>query len=184
MIIDNTDRLVAVRVKAERDRRGWALATLSERSGVSKAMLSKVERDEASPTIMILVRIATAFGQTLAEFITPPSKHALLRAHEQPRWRDPTSGLARCQIFQSADNPMELVEATLSPGASVAFPASTFMLVREVVWLLDGRLEIREGDRISNLKAGDRLEFGPPADTEFRNPGKVRCRYLVAVLRQ
>ena len=184
MIIDDADHLIAMRVKAERDRRNWSLATLSERSGVSKAMLSKIEREEVSPTITILVRIASAFGQTVAGFMTPSSKKALLPALEQPRWRDPASGYVRRQIFQSADNPLELIEATLPPSASVGFPASSYVHIRNVVWLLDGRLEIREGERVSNLKVGDRLEFGSPADTEFRNPGKVACRYLIALLRQ
>ena len=186
-IIDDTytDHRIALRVKAERERRGWSLAELSERSDVSKAMLSKIEREEVSPSAVILSRVATAFGHTLAELLASAQpRAALLRAREQPRWRDPASGYVRCQIFQSADNPMELIEVVLPPGAHVGFPSSAYTLIRQVVWLLSGRLEIREGDRISALKPGDRLEFGPPADSEFRNPGEIACRYLVALLRR
>jgi transcriptional regulator with XRE-family HTH domain len=186
IIVDDTGNRIAVRVRAERERRGWSLADLSVRSDVSKAMLSKIEREEVSPTAVILSRIATAFGHTLAEMLasTEPKAPELLRAREQPRWRDPASGYVRCQVFQSTDNPMELVEVILPPGARVGFPSSAYTLIRQVVWLLSGRLELRQGDKVSALKPGDRLEFGPPADSEFHNPSDAACRYLVAVLRR
>jgi hypothetical protein len=107
-----------------------------------------------------------------------------LRESKQPRWRDPGSGYLRRQIFQSAQNPLELVEVNLPAGAKVGFPASSYALIRQVVWLLSGHLEIREGEAVYALGPGDRLEFGPPADSEFRNTGEHSCRYVVALVRQ
>jgi transcriptional regulator with XRE-family HTH domain len=185
IIVDDPAAQIARRVKAERERHGWSLGELSDRSSVSKAMLSKIEREEVSATAVILARVATAFGLTLAEFLAPPAAaERLLRARDQPRWRDPATGYLRTQIFQSAENPMELVEVTLPPGARVALPSSSYTLIRQIVWLISGRLNIREGAAVSSLKPGDRLEFGPPADSEFHNPGDAACRYVVAVLRR
>ncbi len=186
ILVDNPAKQIAERLAAERQRRGWSLAELGERCGVSRAMLSKIERQEASPTATILARIATAFGQTLAALLEPPAgaPSNLLRSPEQPRWQDPASGYVRRQVFQNAQNPLELVEVHLPPGAHVSFPASSYAFIRQVVWLLGGRLEIREGAKVSRLEAGDRLEFGPPADSEFRNPGEKTARYLVALVRQ
>src|SRR6267378_737702 len=64
-IVDDPTALIAGRIRQERERRGWPLAELAERSGVSRAMISKVERCEASPTATILVRLASAFDLTL-----------------------------------------------------------------------------------------------------------------------
>lgn len=185
-IVDEVGPQIAARVKAERERQSWSLADLAERSGVSKAMLSKIERQETSPTAVILLRIATAFGHTLAEFLSPPSTQPtqLLRAAEQPTWRDPASHYVRRQVFQSPENPMELVEVHLPAGARVALPAASYTLIRQVVWVLSGTLTLRRGTHTEVLKKGDRLEFGPPEDTEFRNAGDKDCRYLVAVLRR
>jgi len=185
-IIDDPARQIAERVAAERSRRGWSLAELGERSGVSKAMLSKIEREEVSPTASILARIATAFGQTLAGLLEPPPGEPakLLRGREQPRWQDPASGYVRRQVFQSAQNPLELVDVHLPAGARVAFPASSYAFIRQVAWLLSGRLEIHEGNETFALAPGDRFEFGTPADSEFRNPGDKPARYLVALVRQ
>jgi len=186
IIMDDTAKQIAGHVAAERKRRSWSLAELSERSGVSKAMLSKIEREEVSPTASILARIATAYGQTLAGLLEPPARQSmkLLRGREQPRWQDPASGYVRKQVFQSAQNPLELVDVHLPARARVAFPAASYAFIRQVVWLLSGRLEIREGEEAFVLEAGDRLEFGSPADSEFRNPGEKPAHYLVALVRQ
>jgi len=184
-ILDDTSAQLALRVRAERTGHRWSLAELAGRSGVSKAMLSKIEREEVSPTAAVLVRIAGAFNLTLAGLVAPATgkPQQVLRASEQPRWQDPGTGYIRRQIFQSAENPMELVEVELPSGAHVAFPASSYSVVRRVLWLIAGRLEIHENKTVFALQTGDRMEFGPPSDTEFRNPSAKPCRYLLAQLR-
>jgi transcriptional regulator with XRE-family HTH domain/GNAT superfamily N-acetyltransferase len=124
IIVDDPSTQIAERISTEREQRGWSLADLSERSGVSKAMLSKIEREEASPTATILTRIATAFELTLAGLLENPGKTParLSRRREQPRWQDPATGYVRQQVFQNAQNPLELVEVHLPPGARVALP--------------------------------------------------------------
>lgn len=187
IIVDNDPATqIAARVGSEREKREWSLAELAERSGVSKAMLSKIEREEVSPTAAILARIATAFGLTLAGLLDAgvQEPERLLQAKDQPHWRDPASGYLRRQVFQSGRNPLELVEVHFPPGAHVSFPKSSYAFIRQVVWVLSGGLEIRDGRERYALGPGDRLEFGPPADSEFRNPTQRPCRYLVAVVRQ
>lgn len=186
IIVDDPSSQIAARVSAERERRGWSLAELAERSGVSKAMLSKIEREEVSPTAVILVRIAAAFGLTIAGLLSAQSDEPkrLLRAKDQPRWKDPATGYVRRQVFQGANNPLELVEVQLPPGARVALPRSAYTFIRQVIWVIGGQLEIRDGRESYTLASGDRLEFGPPADSEFRNRSDKPCRYLVALVRQ
>lgn len=176
---------LAQRIGEQRARRGWSLAELSERSGVSRSMLSKIERQEASPTATILLRIASAFDITLAELMTlGAAAPRLLRAADQPAWTDPASGYHRRQVYLSAALPLELVEVELPAGASVAAPSASYALIRQVLWVLEGAVTIAEGGVETRLEAGDRLEFGPPSDVVFRNPGARAARYLVAVLRQ
>ena len=185
-IVEDIDSRIAARIAAERERRGWSLAELAERSGVSKAMLSRIEREETSPTAALLARIAAAFGLTLAQLLEParaPVKR-LLRKAEQARWRDPATGYVRRQVFQSASVPLELVEVELPAGARVRFPAWSYENTGHVVWLLRGALDIREGSQTHRLSAGDRVQFGPPQETEYFNPGDAPCRYLVVLIRQ
>src|SRR5258705_13409711 len=108
-IEDTAGTALARRIRREREARGWSLAGLAERAGVSKAMLSKIERAEASPTAATLARIATAYGLTMAAlFEQTPERSRLLRAKDQPIWRDPKTSYLRRQVFLSQSNPLEL----------------------------------------------------------------------------
>lgn len=179
------DAALAERVRLERDLRGWSLTELAGRSGVSRAMLSKIERGEASPTATLLVRLAGAFDLTLAGLIARAERigDRLARRGEQPVWRDPASGYLRRQIFERADHPVELVRIDLPAGSRVGLPASSYARIRQVVWVLDGDLVIEEAGVRHELTAGDCLGFGPPADTTFANESDRLCAYLVAIAR-
>jgi transcriptional regulator with XRE-family HTH domain len=183
--MDNTSALLAERLRKERADKRWSLAEVAERSGISKAMLSKIERAEVSPTAAVLARVAAAFGLTLAQFLTPaqgPSKR-LLSAREQPRWKDPGTGYTRKQIFIDAQTGLEVVEVGLPPGVSASFPADVYQRLGQVAWVISGKLTIVEGQQTHELRAGVRLEFGAPAEVTYRNAGSRPCRYLIALLR-
>src|SRR5690349_13963530 len=87
-LIDGPSAQIARRVRLERDMRSWSLADLAERSGVSKATISKIEREEVSPTAVVLVRLAGAFDLTLAGLLLRAEGEGkrLSRAAEQPLW--------------------------------------------------------------------------------------------------
>lgn len=57
------------RVKKLRDDRGWSLQELATASGVSRSMLSEIERERANPTLSVTYRIARAFGLSLQDLI-------------------------------------------------------------------------------------------------------------------
>ncbi|MCC8978206.1 helix-turn-helix domain-containing protein [Bradyrhizobium acaciae] len=185
IIEDKADEALGRRVRAEREGRGWSLAELAGRAGVSKAMLSKIERAEASPTAATLSRIATAYGLTMAAlFEVASATSRLQRAQDQPVWRDPKAAYLRRQVFLHPANPLELVEVELPARQEAGFPASAYHLVRQVVWVISGRLTLMEGTERHELAAGDRVELGPPSDIVFRNETAQPCRYLVAIVRR
>jgi transcriptional regulator with XRE-family HTH domain len=182
---DPTPR-IARRLRGERESRGWSLSDLAARSGVSKAMISKVEREEASPTAAILGRLSAAFQLTLATLLARAESDdgRLVRANDQPRWRDPETKYLRRQIFARPRSPLELVEIELPAGKKVSFPAGSYAFIRQLVWVTRGRLAIQEGGERHELRTGDCLEFGAPADSSFANESKAACRYVVALVRQ
>lgn len=176
---------IAVRIRQERGQRGWSLADLADRSGVSKAMLSAIERGETSPTAVLLVRIATAFEMTLSSLIAQAelSGAALVREAEQPVWADPETGYVRRHLSPATDMPLELVRVELPVGASVSLPASAYAFIRQQIWLIEGRLDFIEGDVVHAMKAGDCLALGSPSDNTFHAPGPETAVYLVALIR-
>jgi transcriptional regulator with XRE-family HTH domain len=185
--IENDPTLpIAARIRAEREARTWSLAELAQRSGVSKAMISKIERAEASPTAALLGRLSGAFGLTLSTLLARAEggEGRLVRTAEQPVWRDPATGYLRRQVLGSAELPLELTEVELPAGAVVSFPAASYAFMRQVIWMLDGDLVFLEGGERHVLAPGDCLQLGAPRDCSFRNEGRRPCRYLVAVLRR
>jgi transcriptional regulator with XRE-family HTH domain len=184
-IVDDLGQRLAQRLRLERDSRGWSLAELAERSGVSKATISKIERAEASPTAVVLVRLATAFDLTLAGLLLRAEGEGkrLSHAGEQPVWRDPETGYVRRQVFARPDHPVEIVEVELPARQQVTLPASSFARIRQLVWVRSGSLVISEMGERHALGAGDCLGFGPPADTTFANETSAPCVYVIALAR-
>ncbi len=116
-LLDNDGARLARRLRLERDARGWSLADLAARSGVSKATISKIERQDVSPTAVILVRLAGAFDLTLAGLLlrAEGERGRLARAADQPIWRDPETGYVRKQIFARPDHPVEVARKSSCP---------------------------------------------------------------------
>jgi transcriptional regulator with XRE-family HTH domain len=189
-IVDNElDTRIAARILAERGSRGWSLEELAQRSGVSRAMISKVERGESSPTTALLGRLSSAFGLTLSQLLARAEQggvRLLNRAADQERWRDPESGFERSALTPPGSaSPLELVWGELPAKAAVDYPAAAFSFIEDQqVVVVAGRLAFTQGAQEYQLRAGDCLRLGPPADCRFENPGGTPCRYLVAVLRR
>lgn len=173
------------RIRSERLARQWSLEDLSERSGVSRAMLSRIERRESSPTAELLVRIAAAFTMTLSTLIARAEGESgsIARRADQRRWVDPATGYERRHLSPPDETAVDLVEVALPAGAEVAFPADSYAFISQQIWLIDGRLDFHEGSVVHRLEAGDCLRLGQPADCRFVAPGPGGARYLVAVRR-
>ena len=180
------DERLADHLTIEREHRGWSVADLAERSGVSRAMISKIERGEAKPTASLLSRIAGAFGLPLSILLArvEATHSRVSKASAQTRWTDPETGYVRLAISPPSDPMLQLTEIELPVGARVAFPASTFTFSHQQILVLDGRLTLHEGSEVRDLGAGDCVAFGPPSACVFENNTRKVCRYLVALVRR
>ena len=184
-IANDISSTIGRRIHAERVLRDWSLAELADRSDVSKAMLSTIERGKTSPTAALLVRIAAAFGMTLSTLIARAELQGggLLRESDQPLWRDPATGYIRRHLSPVSDMPLELVRVQLPAGARVSFPAASYAFIKQQMWLISGRLEFTEGDVVHTLEPGDCLALGAPNDCTFHAVGPNPADYLVALVR-
>ena len=189
-IVDTTSSQLAQRIRLERGTRGWSQAELSERSSVARATISKIEREEMSPTATLLVRLAGAFDLTLAGLLLRAEQGAegegqrLTRAAQQPVWRDPETGYLRRQIFIHPEHPLELVQIELPTAVRVTLPASSYVHIRQVIWVRSGELTILEDGEKYLLSAGDCLGFGPPSEVTLANESDQSCTYLVTLARR
>jgi transcriptional regulator with XRE-family HTH domain len=173
---------LAATLQAARLGRELSVNALADRSGVSRAMIGKIERGEAQPTAALLGRLIGPLGLTMSELFTrvESPRDRLVRRGDQPLWTDPETGYRR-RAVSPPDGHLQLVEVELPPGRSVSYPPDPFVLTHHQIWVLDGRLLFLEGDIGHDLATGDCLELGPPQACTYTNPGKTTVRYLVAL---
>lgn len=179
----NIDMLIATRLLALRQAQALSLAELAERSGVSKAMISKVERAQSSPTAVLLGRLAAGLGVPLAQLLTEEKEQPqrLRTRAEQEIWRDPKAGYLRRQVAERhAGSGVELVEVELPRSAQVDYPRWSGKPYRQCLWMLEGVLRVDYGDERFELAPGDCLDFGVDRPLVFKALGRTACRYLLA----
>lgn len=186
MVSDPLTARLAATVRATRASRDMSVAALAERSGVSRAMIGKIERGEVQPTAALLGRLSAALGSTLSELIARAEgdDRRLVRAAEQTVWVDPDSGYRRRAVSPPHGGPLELVEVELPAGARIPMPAGAYSFTHHQIWVIEGHLRFHEGDEVHELDAGDCLQLGQPAPCAYVNPTKRPCRYLVALVKR
>ena len=186
----NLDTLLAQRIRTLRKQRAYALDTLAELSGVSRSMISLIERAETSATAMVLNKLADALGVSLASlFAEETAEQAaspLARHGTQPVWQDPGSGYLRRQLSPPGfATPIELAEVTFLPGQSVTFDNALRSIVTyQQIWLLSGEMHITAAGQCWQLQAGDCLAITLGQQIVFHNPAANPARYLVALCAQ
>ncbi len=186
-VASDLNQRIAARVRSLRDAHALSLEALAAKSGVSRSMISLIERGETSPTAVVLERLATGLGVTLASLFDSPVDPAhtgpVARRENQPEWRDPASGYVRRDISPpGVPQPMRIVEVHFPPRASVAFEnVARGAPVYQQIWVLEGKMEVTVGEECYRLRLGDCLamQYGRP--TMFHNPTRSRARYAVVI---
>jgi transcriptional regulator with XRE-family HTH domain len=175
---------IALRLNALRSEAGLSLEALAERSGVSKSMISLIERAETSATAVVLDRIAAALGCSLTAFFEgdETSPDPLSRRAAQSTWRDPESGYVRRMLSPPHfDSPIDLIEVTFPAGARVAYAATHGRDLHQQIWIVSGAMDIQVGDTTYSLAAGDCLATKVGEPIVYTNPHAKEARYLVAL---
>jgi transcriptional regulator with XRE-family HTH domain len=179
------ERRIARRLGQLRAERGWSLETLAERTGISRATLSRVERSELSPTAAMLGKLCTVHGRTLSRLMAEVETRTpnLVPGREQPEWRDPESGYRRRAVSPPAPGLRgELVEVRRPVGASVSFDSSPVAGLEHHLWMLEGSITVEVEGSSFSLRAGDCLRYVLAGPSRFRGMGKREARYLVAIV--
>ena len=184
MTSNELDAAIARRVQSLRQARGLSLAALAQASGVSKAMLSRVENAQSSATAALLGRVAAGLGVPLSQLLLPPEpeQQRLHRRTEQALWRDPDLGYRRRQVAaHDAATGVELVEVELPRRTRVSYPRWQGRPYAQRLWLLEGQLQVDWGAERFELVAGDCLDLVVDRELVFKCVGEAGCRYLLVI---
>jgi transcriptional regulator with XRE-family HTH domain len=176
---------IAARVRDLRTRRNLSLQALASRCDVSRSMLSLVERGESSPTAVVLEKIATGLGVTLASLFddTTASPDPVSRAEGRTAWKDPASGYVRRNISPpNFPSPIRIVEVAFPAGARVAYETGAREnAVAQQIWVRSGAIEVTVGKTTFKLAEDDCLAMRLDAPVTFRNRTRRTAHYVVVL---
>lgn len=176
------ENLIPHRVREERNRRGLTLDQLAGMADVSRAMISKIERGQSTPTAVLLSKIADAMGLSLSALMSEPRTPttAVRRMQEQPHWVDPETGYIRRLVSPPGDDSAtEVVAVELPARKTVTFAATESLHSDDQVLLLAGRLNLRCAEVVYELQPGDCARVSTTQEQTFENPADATARYLV-----
>lgn len=147
------------RVKKLRADRGWSLEELAGASGVSRSMLSEIERERANPTLTVTFRIARAFGMSLQELIvsaeSSASKIQVIRADDRAQvYRSDKQCEIRTLSPLNLEKDVEFYEVTLKPGGAL-HSQPHFEGTREFLTVEQGSVRVESGEDREELTKGD-----------------------------
>ncbi|MBJ9985911.1 helix-turn-helix domain-containing protein [Acinetobacter sp. S40] len=188
----NIDSLIAARVKSLRKEHKYTLDTLADRSGISRAMISLIERGEANPTAVVLNKLADALGVPLPDLLSENfiqetnSSMMISKFEKQKLWKDPESGYTRRQLTpQGSNSNIKLTEIIFPPKQSVSFEnLFNDILITQQIWVLSGEMEISDNTTKILLKEGDCIEVQLNDLLTFSNQSNKQARYLIALSNQ
>lgn len=175
------------RVRELRKQRGWSLEQLAAASGVSRSMLSQIERNEANPTLAVTFRIAQAFGMTLAELLEAPGSQSsiqTIRANDRAHlFRSDADCQIRTLSPLNLEKDVEFYEIRLQPGGTLR-SAPHFAGTREYLTVLKGRVRLESAGDVEELNHGDSASYRADVPHAIVNLGRTEALlYLVDIYR-
>ena len=177
---------IGAKIKALRVQKKLGLVQLGEHSGLSAAMLSKIERGQLVPTLPTLLRIALVFGVGLEHFFVEEKKQsvAVVRKADRLRLPDRPGAEQPSYFFESLDFPvtdrkMEAYYAEFPVGATPSEPHRHDGA--ECIYVLKGQLCVTvDGEPIS-LETGDAMYFDSSAPHSYGQHGRSACAAIIVV---
>jgi len=174
---------LGARLRAARLGGGLSLDAVAGRAGVSRSMLSAVERGRKVPTVLVLDRIATALDTSIARLLGEErtTRVVVLRHASQDVARDPSGWERRILSPVLPGVEFELMRTTIAPGVDAGVFAPHARGSREYLAMERGTLQLTVDGTPYTLRAGDSVYYAGDCHHQFVNPGREPCVYYLAM---
>ena len=181
------NRALGSRVRHLRTARGWTLDSLASASGVSRSMLSQIEREQANPTLAVTLRIARAFGQSLGELLEMPDAATtvnVIRANDHTyHYRSDKDCRIRTLSPLNLEKDIEFYEVRLQAGGALR-SAAHFEGTREFLTVQVGRVRVESAADGEELGPGDSASYRADVPHAIINAGKTEAVMFLIVIYQ
>lgn len=184
------ERRIGERIKRLRLKKSMGLVDLGKHTGLSASFLSQLETGRVVPTLRNLARIAMVFNKDLSYFFEPEA-HTLFRVHKKnERVRMPQTGVDDPTYYFESLAYM-VPDRHLDPYYAEFVPVKGAGEVRphvhpgyEFLFMLEGELEIKHGDKANLVESGDSIYFDASTPHSYRCAGKIPALALIVTMHQ
>jgi transcriptional regulator with XRE-family HTH domain len=176
---------IGLKLRALRMQKRLTLARLASETGLSTALLSKLETDRMIPTLPTLATISRVYGVGMSYFFAEPSRHTLSitrKGHLQAAGRGPET--VKFIPLNATGKGARLVAQMIEfPAAGVATGRDPLPEMSGLVYVLEGKLQLDAGGMQEVLDAGDCAYMESEMAMAWSAAGKQRCRVLAVMPR-
>lgn len=172
---------IGSRLRAARKAHGYTLDQLASASGLTKGFLSRVERDETSPSVASLLTLCEVMSVDVGSLFSAPDV-ALVRRDEAPAINLGGTGVLEQLMTPRGQSALQLIHSRIDPGGSGGSDLYTINCELEVVYVLKGTIEMVFSDRTQKLSTGDALTFPGGEPHTWHNVSGSRGAEVIWVL--
>ena len=188
--MDDINIRIAQQVRELRLARGYTLDVLATRCQVSRSAISLIERGEASPTAVVLEKLANGLDVPLIQLFANQQDNQtpqpIVRRSQQSEWKDPETGYIRRQVSPpNWKSPFQIVEIEFPAQSRITYEISeTSKVVQQQLWLVEGEIDIQLGESSYALSTGDCLAMQLNQPVIYSNNSSQVARYILVVSNQ
>jgi transcriptional regulator with XRE-family HTH domain len=171
------DALVGARLRAARQAAGLTLAAVAAEAGLTKGFLSRLERDEVSPSVASLVTVCGVLGIGVGQLFEPPAT-SLVRAAEAPPINFGGQGVREVLLTAGAQRDLHVIRSVIEPGGGGGEELYSLACDVEFIHVLRGRLRLLLPGEVVELGAGDAFTMPGATPHTWLNPSAATCEVL------
>jgi transcriptional regulator with XRE-family HTH domain len=173
---------IGMKLRSLRTRKRLTLARLSAETGLSTALLSKLETDRMIPTLPTLAVICRVYGVGMSHFFAEPARHTLSITRKAHLERNSHSSdtVKHTPLNSAEDSRLVAQMVELAPGGVSRAPENSPQLCR-FVYVLEGRLQLDAGGMYEVVETGDCFYIESQMAIAWCAAGKNRCRLLAVM---
>lgn len=173
--------LIGSRIRVARQAKGLTLRTVAAAVALTQGYLSKVERDQVSPSVASLLAICRVVGLRVGDLFDPPPS-AIVRAGDGARINFGAERAQEFVITPGNQTQIEVIQSFIEPGGTGGATQYVLDCDTEFVFVITGSLDVLMGDDVFALSAGDAMTFEGRKPHTWRNPSTELSSHVLWVL--
>ena len=168
---------IGARLRVARQRRHLTLDQVAQAAGLTKGFVSRLERDDVSPSVASLVSVCDVLGLRVGDLFDPPHS-AVIRAGEGQLINFGGEGAVERLVTPGSQSALEVIHSIIEPGGNGGEELYALACDSECAYVLSGTVEVVFEQHAETLSAGDAMTFPGSSTHTWRNPGTQPCEVL------